>query len=75
MDGSKEWESKASPMSSLMPKPSSMVTPSWIEPMNVFTVSGFTFDLAAVIRDLRKTSWRWIRPKSLVPSYCQYPLA
>ena len=43
-------------MSSLKPKPSSMVMPSWTEPMKAFTVSGFTFDLAAVIRDLRKTS-------------------
>ena len=38
-------------MSSLKPKPSSMVTPSWMEPMNALTVSGFTFDLAEVIRD------------------------
>ena len=62
-------------MSSLMPKPSSMETPSWMEPMKALTVRGFTFDLAEVIRDLMNTSWRWIRPKSLVPSYCQYPLA
>ena len=39
--------------------------------MKALTVSGFTFDLAAVMSAVMKTSWRWIRPKSLVPSYCQ----
>ena len=62
-------------MSSFSPNPSSMTRPSWMEPMKAFTVRGFTFDLAALIRALMKTSCRWILPKSLVGSYCQYPLA
>ena len=55
-------------MSSLKPKPSSMVMPSWMEPMKALMVRGFTLDLAAVIIARMKTSWRWMRPKSLVPS-------
>ena len=39
--------------------------------MKALIVSGLTFDLAALMRDLMKASWRWMRPKSLVPSYCQ----
>ncbi len=41
--------------------------------MKALTVNGFTFDLAAAMRERRNTSWRSMRPKSLVGSYCQYP--
>ena len=35
-------------MSSLKPSPSSIVMPSWTDPMNALTVSGLYFDLAAL---------------------------
>ncbi len=73
--GLNEWYVRARPMSSLKLRPSSMETPSWMEPMKAFTVSGFTLDLAESIRARMKVSWRWMRPKSLVGSECQYPLA
>ena len=73
--GSNERYVRASPMNSFRPKPSSMVRPSWMEPMKAFTVNGFTFDLAALMVERMKASCRWILPKSLVPSKCQYPSA
>ena len=67
----KVWNSRASETSSATVKVESMVTPWTTEPMKALRVSGLYCFSAWLIRAFRKAFWRWIRPKSLVPSYCQ----
>ena len=54
-----------------MVKVESMVTPWTTEPMKALRVSGLYCFSAWLMSAFRKAFWRWIRPKSLVPSYCQ----
>ena len=63
----------ASETSSEIVNVESMVTPWTTEPMKALRVSGLYCFSAWLISAFRKAFWRWMRPKSLVPSYCQYP--
>ena len=53
----------------------SMVTPWTTDPMKALRVSGLYLVSAWLISAFRKAFCRWMRPKSLVPSYCQYPFS
>ena len=59
--------------SSEMVNVESMVTPWTTEPMKALRVSGLYCFSAWLIRAFRKAFWRWMRPKSLVPSYIHSP--
>jgi len=61
----------ASPTSSERLKLLSITMPWGIEPRNALIVTGLYLLLAASTSAFKKASWRWMRPKSLVPSYCQ----
>ena len=67
----KVWNSWARATRSLTAKVESMVTPWTTEPMKALRVSGLYLVSAWLISAFRKAFWRWIRPKSLVPSYRQ----
>ena len=67
------WNWRANEMRSLTVNVESTVTPWTTEPTKAFSVRGLYLVSAWLITARRKAFWRWIRPKSLVPSYCQYP--
>ncbi len=67
----KVWNWRASEMRSLTVKVLSTVTPWTTDPTKALRVRGLYLVSAWLITAFRKAFWRWMRPKSLVPSYCQ----
>ena len=70
-DEEKVWNSRAREIRSLTENVESTVTPCTTDPTNAFRVRGLYLVSAWLITAFKKAFCRWIRPKSLVPSYCQ----